>query len=230
MCGRSSLHDAPVSVLEKFELPPVLPGFRPRYNIAPTQDQWTISLDARQRPVASPRRWGLIPSWAGDPSIGSRMINARADTLANKPAFRDLVHSQRCVILADGYYEWTGEGKARVPMFFHLAGHAPFAMAGIYDRWRRGDATFETCTVITTDATARVSEFHHRMPVVLPMDAAVKWVDRGTPLHEALALLRGYEGADLVCYEVSRFVNSPANDTPECLAPRQEGLQLDGLL
>jgi putative SOS response-associated peptidase YedK len=217
MCGRSSLHDAPVSVLEKFELPPVLPGFEAHYNIAPTQDQWTIASGAGNRPVVSRKRWGLIPSWASDPAIGNRMINARSDTLANKPAFRDLVRDHRCVILADGYYEWSGEGKSRIPRFFHLTGHAPFAMAGIWDRWRRGEVTHDTCTIITTDATEWASQFHHRMPVILPLDAAVKWVDRRTPLHEALSLLRGYDAGDLDCYEVSRFVNSPANDSPECI-------------
>ena len=219
MCGRSSLHDAPVSILEKFGLPPVLPGFKPRYNIAPTQDQWTIAFDAHLAPVASPRRWGLVPSWAADPSIGNRMINARSDTLASKPAFRDLAGKRRCLILADGYYEWTGEGKSRVPMFFHLRDHLPFVMAGIWDRWRRGDAALDTCAVITTDATEWASQYHHRMPVLLPIDDAVKWIDRRTPLHEALALLHGYEGRDLECYEVSRYVNSPANDSAECLAP-----------
>ena len=224
MCGRSSLHDAPVSVLEKFELPPVLPGFEPRYNIAPTQNQWTVAQDAGRRPVAAQKRWGLIPSWASDPAIGNRMINARSDTIASKPAFRDLVRDHRCVILADGYYEWTGEGKSRVPMFFHMKEHEPFVMAGIWDRWRRGDLSYETCTVITTDANQWASQFHHRMPVLLPLDAAVKWVDRATPLHEALAMLRGYQGSDLECYEVSRFVNSPANDSAECIAPAEKDL------
>ncbi len=219
MCGRSSLHDAPVSILERFSLPPVLPGFAPRYNIAPTQQQWTLALDANGNPAVTPRRWGLIPSWASDPAIGNRMINARADSLAEKPAFRDAVRERRCLILADGYYEWTGTGKSRVPIFFHMKGHEPFVMAGLWERWGRGEQEVESCTVITTDAGQRVSRFHHRMPALLTTDQAMTWLDSATPLRTALSLLEPYEAGDLESYEVSKFVNSPANDSPECLQP-----------
>ena len=219
MCGRSSLHDAPVSVLERFSLPPVLPGFIPRYNIAPTQDQWTVALDRQGRPAATPRRWGLIPSWANDPAIGNRMINARSDSLAEKPAFRDSVRERRCVILADGYYEWAGTGKARAPFFFHLPGNAPFAMAGLWDDWRRGPQSWSTCTIITTDACDFAARVHDRMPALLSLDGAFQWVNPETRLNDALGLLRPYERDDLEYHEVSRLVNSPANDTPECIAP-----------
>lgn len=219
MCGRSSLHDAPVSVLEHFSLPPTLPGFVRRYNIAPTQDQWTIALDREGKPAATPRRWGLIPSWANDPAIGNRMINARSDSLAAKPAFKDSVRERRCVVLADGYYEWSGTGMTRAPYFFHMSGNAPFAIAGLWDHWHRGPLSYSTCTIITTDAGRDAARIHDRMPALLTLDDAVKWVDRKTPLHTALDLLRPYERDDLEYYEVSRFVNSPANDTPECIAP-----------
>lgn len=219
MCGRSSLHEAPVNVLERFGLPPVLSGFRPRYNIAPSQDQWTIALDEKRAPAVAARRWGLIPSWANDPSIGYRLINARAESLQEKPAFRDSLRDRRCVVLADGYYEWTGEGKSRVPIFFHLAGHTPFAMAGLWDRWGEGDSRVETCTIITTDASSRASRHHHRMPALMTLDAAEEWLDPSTRPTRALELLEPYERADLECYEVSRLVNSPANDSAECIAP-----------
>lgn len=219
MCGRSSLHDEPVAVLERFSLPPVLPGFARRYNIAPSQDQWTILLDDEGRHAAKPLRWGLVPSWAGDPSIGSRMINARAESLAEKPSWERSLRERRCVILADGYYEWTGTGKARAPWFFHLSGHQPFAMAGLWDRWQRGTDLRETCTVITTRAGARTLAIHHRMPVLLPLDLASEWLDPATPVRRALELLEPYERQDLECYAVSRYVNSPANDSPDCIAP-----------
>ncbi|MGI9043780.1 MAG: SOS response-associated peptidase [Gemmatimonadaceae bacterium] len=219
MCGRSSLHDAPVSVLERFSLPPVLPGFEPRYNIAPTQNQWTIALDTQGVPTVAARRWGLIPWWANDPAIGNRMINARSDSLADKPAFRDPVRERRCLVLADGYYEWTGTGKSRVPFFFHMRRDVPFVMAGLWDRWGRGDESVETCTVITTDASSFAARYHHRMPALLALDDGARWVDSATPLTEALTLLKPFESEDLECHEVSRFVNSPANDSPECIQP-----------
>lgn len=219
MCGRSSLHDAPTNVLERFRLPPVLPGFKPRYNIAPTQEQWTLGLDAAGAPEVKGRRWGLIPSWANDPAIGNRMINARSDSLAEKPAFREALERRRCLILADGYYEWTGKGKSKVPLYFHMKDNRAFAMAGLWERWGRNGLLVETCTVVTTDASAMTSAFHPRMPVLFDIDAAERWVNRSTSINAALALLRPYEGIDLECYQVSKLVNSPANDSAECIAP-----------
>lgn len=219
MCGRSTLHDAPTNVLEHFRLPPVLPGFKPSYNIAPTQDQWTIALDGDGNPSVKQRRWGLVPSWAKDISVGNRMINARADSVADKPSFRDAMQSRRCLVLADGYYEWTVRGKSKVPMYFHLEGNRAFAMAGLWERWDGGEAPLETCTIITTAASAHTREFHHRMPVVLTLDGAQSWLDASTPRQAVHQLLVPYERNDLVGHEVSRTVNSAANDRAECIAP-----------
>jgi putative SOS response-associated peptidase YedK len=218
MCGRSSLHDAPVSVLEHFHLPPVLPGFEPHYNIAPSQNQWAIALSDAGAPEVRQFKWGLVPAWADDPSIGSRMINARAETLASKSAWEFPVRKRRCLILADGYYEWATNGKTRTPYFFHLRGHRPFTMAGLWDRWERGGESIETCTVITTEAGPLASAVHHRMPVVFPIDRADEWLDESTRVHRALSLLRAYED-DLESYQVSKYVNTPANDSPECIVP-----------
>ncbi|MEO5589474.1 MAG: SOS response-associated peptidase [Gemmatimonadaceae bacterium] len=219
MCGRSSLHDAPVGVLARFELPPHLPGFEPRYNIAPTQQQWAIALGRERRPMLASFRWGLIPSWASDPALGARMINARSDSLASKPAWRDLVERRRCLVIADGYYEWNGTGKSRAPYFFHLAGHGAFAMAALWDRWSGGEETVETCTIITVEATRLAATIHHRMPAIFSPDASERWLHSATSTTQALALLAPYEKADLECYEVSRLVNTPANDSPECIVP-----------
>lgn len=219
MCGRSSLHDAPVSVLERFSLPPVLPGFRPRYNISPSQDQWTIALDESRVPAVTLRRWGLVPSWTSDPSIGARMINARAESVAGKPSYNGLLRGRRCLVLADGYYEWTGSGKSRTPMFFHLAGHRAFAMAGLWDRWEKGESPLETCTIITTAAGTRTAAYHDRMPVVLTLDAAQEWLDGDTLERRAIQLLGPYDAPDLECYPVSSFVNTAANDSPQCIEP-----------
>lgn len=222
MCGRSSLHDAPRNVLERFKLPPVIPGFSPRYNIAPSQDQWTIGLDSKGHPNVRARRWGLIPYWASDPSVGSRMINARSDSLEGKPAFRESVQQRRCLILADGYYEWMAVGKSKVPLHFHMKGHAPFVMAGLWDRWKKAVNPIETCAVITTDASSRTVECHPRMPALLSLDDAERWLDRDTSLGEALALLRPYQGEDLEFYEVSKLVNNAAVDSPACIEPAGE--------
>lgn len=219
MCGRSSLHDAPVSVLERFSLPPVVPGFKPRYNIAPTQEQLTIFASEKGLAQLKPLRWGLVPAWASDKSIGARMINARSDTLATKESWEFLLRRRRCLVLADGYYEWTSTDKTRIPMFFHLTGHRSFAMAGIWDRWQRNGETLETCAIITTDPNVLAARVHHRMPVVLTLDGAEEWIDPATRTRRAVELMVPYEAADLECYEVSRFVNSPANDSPECIEP-----------
>jgi putative SOS response-associated peptidase YedK len=219
MCGRSSLHDAPANVLERFKLPPSLPGFEPRFNIAPSQLQWTVLLDANGKPQARQLKWGLVPSWAQDPAIGSRMVNARSDSLTEKPSYRDSFRDRRCVILADGYYEWTGKGRSRVPVFFHLAGNKPFAIAGIWDRREKNGDAIDTCAVITTDASPKAGEYHHRMPALLNADRAAEWLDSGTAESRLLDLLTPYDEADLECHEVSILVNSPLNDTAECMAP-----------
>ena len=219
MCGRSSLHDAPVSFLERFKLPPVIPGFQPRYNIAPSQEQLTILLGSDGQPQLKPLKWGLVPSWATDHAVGSRMINARSDSLATRRSWEFLLRRRRCLILADGYYEWTSSGSTRTPMFFHLAGHRPFALGGIWDRWERDGEAVDTCAVITTDASRVAARYHHRMPVVLTLDVAEEWLDESTRTRRAVELMAPYEKPDLECYEVSRYVNSPANDSPDCIAP-----------
>jgi len=219
MCGRSSLHDDPTNILERFNLPPSLPGFVPHYNIAPTQLQWTISLDDDRAAAARQMKWGLVPSWANDPSIGNRMINARAESLGTRPAFRDSLRARRCVILADGYYEWKVVGKSKSPFYFRLNDGRAFGLAGLWDRWERGDTVLETCTVITTDAGARSALIHDRMPVLLVDDAATKWLDVSALGRELQVLLTPYDHGDLELYEVGRFVNNAANDSPDCIVP-----------
>lgn len=218
MCGRSTLHDAPTNILERFSLPPVLPGFEPHFNIAPTQQQWTILRQKNGAPAARQLRWGLIPSWATDPSIGNRMINARAESLTERAAFSVPLESQRCIILADGYYEWRVAGKAKIPMYFRLADGRAFGLAGLWDRWEKGDAPLETCTVITTSAGARSRPFHHRMPVLLVDDAATAWLDGSATQRDLLSLLTSYDAEDLEMYDVGRQVNNTANDSPDCIA------------
>lgn len=217
MCGRSTLHDAPTNILERFSLPPVLPGFVARYNIAPSQQQWTIARDRAGSAIARQMKWGLVPYWAQDPSIGNRMINARAESLTERPAFRDPLRSQRCLVLADGYYEWKRVGKEKIPMYFRLADGRAFGLAGLWDRWKGGDVALDTCAVITTDAGMRASACHNRMPALLVDDAATAWMDGSLREKDVLRLLQPYDDDDLEMYEVGRYVNNPANDSEECI-------------
>ena len=219
MCGRSSLHDDPTNILERFSLPPVLPGFEPHYNIAPTQLQWSIIRDEDGAPEARQLKWGLVPSWANDPSVGNRMINARAESLTEKPSFRESLQTRRCVILADGYYEWKSVGKTKVPMYFRLADGRALGLAGLWDIWDNGDTKLETCTVITTNAGSRSSAVHHRMPVLLVDDATTRWMDDSAREQDLRTLLAPYDRNDLEMYEVAKYVNNAANDSPECIAP-----------
>lgn len=218
MCGRSTLHDAPTNILERFNLPPMLPGFVARFNIAPSQLQWTIARDHNSPPEVRQLKWGLVPAWATDPAVGNRMINARAESLADRASFKDSLRDRRCIILADGYYEWRGAGKARVPMYFRLSDGRAFGIAGLWDRWEKGAAPLETCTVITTNASPMARECHDRMPVLLVDDAVTRWLDDSADQKRLRSLLAPYEGNDLEMYEVGRYVNNPANDSPECIA------------
>ena len=217
MCGRSSLHDHPTNILERFHLPPVLPGFEPHFNIAPSQLQWTVARDGAESPEVRRLKWGLVPSFADDPAIGNRLINARAESLADRSAFRNSFRDRRCVILADGYYEWAGTGKNRRPNYFRLSDGRAFGLAGLWDRWERDGEILETCTVITTDAGSRAAQVHNRMPVLLVDDVVTGWLDVGSTERELRSMMTAYDGEDLELFEVSRLVNSPANDSAECI-------------
>ncbi len=219
MCGRSSLHDEPNKLLESYGLPSRLTGYRPRFNITPSEIQWTILMNHDAILEARGLRWGLIPSWASDPAIGARMINARADTLLEKPAFRDAFKRSRCLVMADGYYEWATTGKAKTPYRFCLRSREPFVFAGLWDRWEGSDSRIESCTIITTDASPAAAHLHHRMPVILGFDESLEWMQADASQSDLLNLLRPYPKDDLDMFEVSRTDNNPKNDTVECIQP-----------
>lgn len=228
MCGRYTLTTPGDLVAEIFELaePPETVA---RYNIAPTQEVATVRSadggEAGDRELAL-LRWGLVPHWAKDPSIGNRMINARAETVAEKPAFRSSFKRKRCLVLADGFYEWQKvAGGSKQPWYFRLESAEPFAFAGLWARWKpKGEGEegepIETCTILTTDANDLVEPVHHRMPVILEPDAYATWIDPTVDEREPLeALLRPFDPARMVAYPVSTRVNSPANDDPEVIDP-----------
>lgn len=212
MCGRFVLFASPAMLQAEFELAAPPAGLTPRYNIAPTQSVAVIPNKGER--TIEMFTWGLIPSWAKDPSIGSRMINARAETLAEKPAFRAAFRKRRCLIVANGFYEWKKEGTGKTPMFIRLASQRPFAFAGLWEYWQPpGAGPVLSCTIITTDANALVSPIHDRMPVILPASAYDLWLDPEPREPTGLmALLHPFEDEPMEAIAVSRLVNSPAND------------------
>ncbi len=197
--------------------------FHPRYNVAPTQEVVAVLSDGDSpgHNRAEMMRWGLIPFWAKDSKIGARMINARAETVAEKPAFRNALKKRRCLILANGFYEWKKEEKGKTPMYIVSRDKAPFAMAGLYETWKSPeDEIVRSCTIITTSANSLMEQIHNRMPVILPREAEAVWLDQSTEDDASLtALLAPYHAEEMEAYIVSTLVNSAKNDFPECLMP-----------
>jgi putative SOS response-associated peptidase YedK len=219
MCGRSSLYEDPRELLEAYGLPPRLRDFVPHYNIAPSQNQWTIRRTSNGTLEVQALRWGLIPSWTNDPSVAARMINARAETLSEKPSYRDRIQTGRCLIIADGYYEWAKDRGTKTPYRFQMKSRKPFVFAGLWDRWEKGGSPIESCTIITTRAAPLASRIHDRMPVILGFDDSLNWIQQNLTSFEVLDLLQPYDKDDLEMYPVSRTVNNAANDTADCLQP-----------
>jgi putative SOS response-associated peptidase YedK len=218
MCGRFTLRTSPSDL--QAELGFVLEQrLAPRFNIAPTQRVAVVTNAGQNRVELF--RWGLIPSWAKDASIGSKMINARAETAAEKPSFRVALRKRRCVILADGFYEWRVDGKRKVPMYIRMESRRPFALAGLWETWRDPSGeVVPTCTILTTSPNPFMAAYHDRMPVILPRDRLAQWLSPEPKEASDLApLLCAWTGEDLEAHPVSTLVNSPANDRPECVEP-----------
>lgn len=218
MCGRFSLSTDIERLRDVFglEFKEELP---PRYNIAPTQSVLTVVQHAGKR-IGKMMRWGLIPVWAKDVKTGYKLINARAETIDEKPMFKQLLKKQRCLILADGFYEWQKVGGEKRPYRFQLRGGKPFAFAGLWDRWHRGSESLITCTIITTTANELTGQVHDRMPVILPSDAIEAWLHPQNQESTYLtSLLQAYSADEMEAYEVSPLVNSPKNDHPLILEP-----------
>ncbi len=226
MCGRFALTISPAVLAKLFKLA-TEPNVTPRYNIAPTQDVAAVRLsaDGSER-VLDTLRWGLIPSWANDPAIGARLINARCETVAEKPAFKEAFQKRRCLIPADGFYEWRKPpGKKttakKQPMFIRRKDDAPLVLAGLWELWRGPGADLvESCTILTTAANALVQPIHDRMPVIIDPNHIDLWLDASGQIPERLTqLFKPYYPDQLTAYPVSTLVNSPKNDDPRCLVP-----------
>lgn len=221
MCGRYTLTSSGEEVADLFALLDI-PPIPQRYNLAPTQEAAVVRVPEPGAPrELSFLRWGLVPYWAKDITIGNRMINARAESVAEKPAYRSSFRRQRCLIPASGFYEWKKEGKAKQPYLIRRKDRRPFAFAGLWSRWKDPErGPLDTFTILTTDANERVRELHDRMPVILAREDFDLWLDPKVQDAARLQpLLVPLAGDDLELVRVSKMVNSPANDLPDCIEP-----------
>jgi len=218
MCGRYLL-TSPVEALRQLFMFEQRPNLMPRYNIAPTQDVPIVRLtcggSGRELIMV---RWGLVPFWADDLAIGNRLINARCETVHSARAFREAYARRRCLVPADGFFEWQKQGKLRQPFLIRRKDQAPFALAGLRERWKdRSDGTVvRSCTIITCPANDLVAPLHNRMPVILAPEAHARWLDAKA---DARSLLRPCPSTWLEAFPVDPRVNSPQNDDPECIQP-----------
>lgn len=221
MCGRFSQRTPAKKIAEKFgvdEVPPLLE----RYNVAPTQAVLGVRAGDGVR-EATFFKWGLVPRWAKDPSVGNKLINARAETVTEKPSFRDAFLHRRCLVPADGFFEWSRRGDRKQPFYFHLRDGETFAIAGLWEQWEGGKEPLETCTLLTTEANDLLAPYHDRMPVILRPNDYEVWLDAGVRRADLLTpLLRPYPYKEMSAYPVSALVNNPANDGPRCVEPLLE--------
>jgi len=232
MCGRFAFYSPHESVVRLFALDPDTPPIEPRYNIAPTQYVAAVLGDEAATRRLAMLYWGLVPSWAKEKAIGARMINARAETLKEKPSFRVAYRRRRCLIPADGYYEWQKQPDGKQPWFIHRSDGEPFAMAGLWERWQPPSEPepLVSCTILTTSPADSLADIHNRMPVILPPAAYDEWLD---PKNENVAdldrLLVPFAGP-LEPVAVSRRVNNARNEGPELIDPLADQQAVDGRL
>jgi putative SOS response-associated peptidase YedK len=222
MCGRFTLRAPASRIAEQFSLLEV-PMLASRFNIAPSQPVPVVRLNAGSKPQREfvMLHWGLIPSWADDPAIGNRMINARAETVAEKPAFRTAMNRRRCLIVADGFYEWRHVERQRQPFFIHMRDDGPFGFAGLWESWEGADhSAIESCTILTTSPNNVIRPIHDRMPVIIAAADYDLWLNPSVTQPAMLAPLLAPCPDDLLeAYPVSKLVNSPASDDARCIEP-----------
>jgi len=224
MCGRFTLALEHEQLLMRYGFSPFELEYSPRYNIAPMQQSPIVAVMGAKETLSF-MRWGLVPSWAKDEKMAARMINARSETVAEKPSFRKPFKTQRCLVPATGYYEWKElpesrpMKKVKVPMYFTINDSEPFSFAGLWDRWKRFDGKeVISFTIITTEPNELSAPIHNRMPVILKPEDEDSWLDPANQENEKLvSMLRPYEGDDLNVFPVSKYVNSPLNDSPKCI-------------
>ena len=223
MCGRFVKKSTKEELRARFgfqNIPSQDNLFDARYNIAPSQEHPIIVVSEDKRLVAG-MKWGLVPYWSKDPKIGYKMINARAEGIHEKPSFKTPLRKRRCLVPADGFYEWhKADSKTKIPYYFRLKSEQPFAFAGLWDVWENDGKKLRTFTIITTEPNELMEPIHNRMPVILAEKDEAKWLDPElTGVKDLLPLLQSYPSDEMECFRVSTIVNSPKNDVPECLFP-----------
>ncbi|WP_096434967.1 SOS response-associated peptidase [Alteribacter populi] len=219
MCGRYTLYADPDFLEREFEIENATDVFpiEHRYNIAPSQDVLSI-VAGKHANRAGFMRWGLIPTWAKDSSIGYKMINARSETAHEKPSFRSLIQKRRCLIIASGFYEWRKEGIKKQPYYIQLSSKEPFVFAGLWDRWKHDGDTIVSCTILTTKANEKMATLHDRMPVILDREERQDWLNGNiTDPHLLEPLYTPYSSEKMSYYPVTSFVSSPKNEGPACI-------------
>lgn len=225
MCGRYAFYSPAEAVRRTFALDD-LPELEPRYNIAPTQSVPAIRAGEGGGRTLAMLHWGLVPKWAKERAVGNRMINARAETIAEKPAYRDAFRKRRCLVAADGWYEWQSAPGGKKPWFIRLRDGGPIGFAGLWERWKdpADGSLLESCTIVTTDASASIRKIHDRMPVVLPEREWDRWLDPAYSDAGMLAPdLRPYDPKALIFWPVSRLVNAPKNQGPKLIEEDRAG-------
>lgn len=219
MCGRFTQSQTAQKIAQAFQVDNVA-SLTPRYNIAPTQPVATIlqTKDDANRQFKM-LRWGLIPSWAKDAKMGSRLINARAETVSEKPSFRSAFKQRRCLVLTDGFYEWQQQEKNKQPFYFRVRDGEPFAFAGLWERWKDAEGEeIQSCTILTTEANEIMRSIHDRMPVIIDAKDYDAWLDPQVQKSDYVqSLLRPYLAEEMTVYAVSTLVNKRNNDSPECI-------------
>jgi putative SOS response-associated peptidase YedK len=219
MCGRFTLRTPARDLVEVFELLRE-PELSPRYNIAPTQNVAVIRQEGKHHEL-SLMRWGLVPAWSKDPKAGPPLINARSETIATKPSFRTAFKRRRCLIPADGFYEWQKrpDSRTKIPHYIRMAKNRVFAFAGLWETWHgKEGADVDSCTIVTTEANELMRPLHDRMPVILPEEQFADWLDPKNENVERLeSLLRPYPPAEMIAFPISTLVNSPRNESPDCI-------------
>lgn len=219
LCGRFTLLQNELAIKERFRIQTPVNKLSPRYNIAPTEDVFAVIFDGEKN-RAGHIRWGLVPSWAKDKRIGSKMINARIESAHEKPSFKHLMTQKRCLIVADSFYEWQQTEQGKVVHRIQVKNEALFAFAGLWDKWENNGERLFTCTMLTRDANNFMRPIHHRMPIILPIELEEEWIR--TPFKsskEARQFLLSLSTPEFESYEVSSYVNNVRNDDAACIEP-----------
>jgi putative SOS response-associated peptidase YedK len=220
MCGRYTLHADLENILQYYDVDEIDHlSYEYRYNIAPTQSVLSVVNDGRSNRIGY-LKWGLVPSWANDVKIGHKMINARAETIDEKPAFKQLLSRRRCVIVGSAFYEWKRENGKKQPFCIKLKNEKLISFAGLWDQWKKNGEITNSCTILTTEPNQLMSGIHDRMPVILSSENTIKWLDRKIQDKSYLkTLLKPFNEEEMIAYQVNTMVNSTRNDGVELISP-----------